>query len=206
MSLSYSWAKKTFEDYGYKFFTKPMSLNIFGIRANESTPNSFDDVICLAYIDKNGEEVFKMYQGSTDPGLAYLEGKMLNPKGTLILPAGQHLKLFKLGLHHRKYTALVQNRSVKVIRDGDKDGMLDFDSKVEDYGMFGLNLHRCNKNSLADSVSVHSAGCQILRDIIDWNEFIGIIMDAADVYGKVFTYTLFDERNFDYGLSGYFGE
>ena len=72
------------------------------------------------------------------------------------MPDGFHRKLWRLG-YHKGYEALQQYSSAKVYRDNNKDDVFDLDPATFDEGMFGINLHRANVNSVAEKVGSHSA-------------------------------------------------
>lgn len=61
-----------------------------------------------------------------DPGRAWLTLGWGGPGGTAILCPGQYVDAYEVGNHNGKYEALLQGRPVKVWRDYDRDGKLDF--------------------------------------------------------------------------------
>lgn len=170
------------------------NLNIFGIRDNEEVADEFNDLICLLY-KVDGKWVLKKYPATTDPGLYYRK-KLLNPNGTAILQDGYYKSTWQLGLHRGKYTALVQRRPVKLWRDGNRDNKLDRKGKTYEE-LAGINIHHAALNGTAASnIGSHSAGCQVIATITDWDEFIGIVLKSAKIYGKTFSYALFTESQF----------
>lgn len=197
--MKYDIIKKAFDKYSYDFYTKPNSINIFGIRANNSTPNSFDDLIGVVYNDSENIKRCEVFEATTDAGITVLGDRFGGADGTLIMIAGQYYKMFKKGFHKGKYPALQQNIKIEVIRDKNKDDLLSFDSLARDYGMFGLNLHHAGVSKDYPSIEVNnwSYGCQVIRKITDWIKFWGIIEMSSSIYGNEFTYTLFEDRQFD---------
>lgn len=173
----------------------PYNLNIIGIRSVSSKPNSFDDQLICLYKDHKQEWQLRSYRATTDPGLYWLKNP-LNVEGTAILVEGQYLKSYQLGLHRGQYQALVQVRPVKVMRDSNRDGKLDFDSKKIEVGLFGINIHRAMIKTLSFSVDKWSAGCQVFADYFQFSEFISLCRYSAELYGNQFTYTLLNERDF----------
>lgn len=197
--MKYNKIKEAYEKFGYTFFDKVNSLNIFGIRANNSTPNSFDDLIGVAYIDENGNEICHTFEATTDAGVTVLGNTYGGSEGTLIMLGGQYYSVFKKGYHRGKYEALVQNIKIEVIRDANKDGLLTFDSLKREFGLFGLNLHHANESSDYPSTQVNnwSHGCQVIRKITDWNLFWSLVEMSSAIYGDTFSYTLFENKNFN---------
>ena len=195
----YEIVKEAYERFGYPFYTKPYSINIFGVRNASDEVNEFNDVIGVAYIDSNGNEICEAYEGTTKAGKTVLGSKMGNIKGTAILPTGWYNNLWKIGYHKGKYKALKQYSKIEVIRDYDLDGKHSYDSDRVDYGMFGINCHHANSSETHPSQIVNnwSWGCQVLRKINSWNKFFRIVKKSATLYGDKFSYSLFDDKMFD---------
>lgn len=201
VNVTYDQVRQSVINKGYAFFEnsrKDYNLNLIGIRNPNSTPNSFDDTEVVAWISPDGTKNIHLFPITTDPGLYYLN----NPEkanetgsGTAIVKEGQYRGLWKMGLHNSSYTALVQKNPVTVIRDFDRDSVLDFSAPppgstmkeivngnvktVEWYdatgklvwreqtGMFYINNHRANANGQSTSVDKWSAGCQVLQNKYD---------------------------------------
>jgi hypothetical protein len=178
---------------GWKVFTRPFELNIVGLRSAETRPNSFDDLICVAYHDQSGRAVARFFPATTDPGTYWLRQPM-NSQGTAILAQGQYLDAYGLGLHRGKYLALVQAGPVRVIRDYDRDAVLDFANGHEISGRFGINIHHASSNGTTKAVDKYSAGCQVFANIADFNNFMGMCQRHRELYGNRFTYSLIDAR------------
>lgn len=174
--------------------TKNYNLNLVGIRSATSVPNSFDDIFSVFW-KYNGLWTLRVFPCTTDPGSSWLldkDGKG-NSAGTAILKEGHYKDMWELGLHQGKYECLKQCSPVTVIRDFDKDNVLDFNAPnlsvlikkettngatktVEWYdksnklmwreqtGIFGINGHRANANGQSVVVLDWSAGCQVLQN------------------------------------------
>lgn len=113
-----------------------------------------------------------------------------NNFGTAILKDGQYYHSHQLGLHKKKYQALVQASPVTVIRDFNRDSNLDYDSGREQTGTFGINIHRSNPNGESTFVNKWSAGCQVFARSTEYDEFMGLVKKAVAEWGNTFTYTL----------------
>lgn len=174
--------------------SKDHNLNLVGIRSNNTIPNSFDDLFTVFW-KYNSAWTLRVFPCTTDPGSTWLldkDGKS-NPAGTGILKEGYYKDLWHLGLHQGKYEALKQCSPVTVIRDFDKDNVLDFyapdltkmtkkeyvlsNIKTTDWidtlgkliwreqtGIIGLNGHRANENGKSIEVGAWSAACQVLQN------------------------------------------
>ncbi|NLR58838.1 hypothetical protein HGH93_12045 [Chitinophaga polysaccharea] len=185
--------KQSLSRKGYRVFSRPHELNIVGIRAVSNIPDAFDDSLCVFYHDGTSWQ-FHSYPATTDPGMHYLR-QPINGAGTAILKAGQYENCYGVGLHRGLYTALVQIRPVTVIRDFNKDGVLDFRSGHEQTGMFGINIHRAEQSGITKRVAGYSAGCQVFANASDFNAFMTLCQQHRAVYGNKFTYTLIEQAD-----------
>lgn len=174
--------------------SKDYNINLVGIRSNNTVPNSFDDLFTMFW-KHSGLWTLRAFPCTTDPGSTWLldkDGKG-NSAGTAIMKEGYYKDLWHLGLHQGKYEALKQCSPVTVIRDFNKDNILDFyapdlskftrkdradgDLKMvewfdvsnklmwrEQTGIIGLNGHRANENGKSIQVDSWSASCQVLQN------------------------------------------
>ncbi|MEP7374731.1 MAG: hypothetical protein ABI675_15150 [Chitinophagaceae bacterium] len=177
----------------YEVYTRPYELNIVGIRADSTIPNRFDDEIHVFFKTNTNQWIHYVFPATTDPGTYWLKSPM-HPQGTAILMQGQYKGAYKIGLHRNKYYALVQRKPVTVMRDYDRNAMLDFWNGKMDTGVFGINIHRASINGITRTVDVYSAGCQVFANITDFNRFMQHCEQHKKLYGNSFTYTLIDRR------------
>ena len=177
---------------GYQINDKPYQLNIVGVRSDANTPNKFDDKMYVFWNTENGWEG-KYFTITTDPGTYWLNNPM-QPSGTAILKQGQYINSHKIGLHQGKYKALTQQKPVTVIRDYDRNAILDFNNGKEDKGLFGINIHRANATGTTKNIDKYSAGCQVFENAEDFAKFLELAEKHNTMYGNNFTYTLVDER------------
>ncbi len=177
---------------GYIIFTRPYQLNIIGIRSSGTVANSFNDSINLFYKIPDGTVQFHSFKATTDPGMFWLNNP-INQIGTAILKPGQYKQSHKIGLHRGKYLALVQQNPVTVIRDGNRNAILDFTAAKEQTGLFGINIHHAAATGLTKTVDKYSAGCQVLANINDFNLLMQLAKQHAGLYGNSFTYTLINQ-------------
>ena len=183
----------TLTEKGYKIFTRPFELNIIGIRADSTKPNSFDDSINIFYKTSDGKWQFHQFPATTDPGTYWLANP-ISSKGTAILKHGQYINSHKIGLHRGKYLALTQQRPITVLRDYDRNATLDLMNGREETGIFGINIHHASANGTTKTVDKYSAGCQVFANINDFNVFMQLAQRHKENYGNNFTYSLIDER------------
>ncbi len=199
---------------------KPYNLNIWVVRSDEQHAGKFDDVLCLFYTDKDRISRFHTYSVTADPSdLSLL--KMNNKLGVAIIKPGQYLGSHVFGKHKNSYPALVQNKPITVIRDYNKDTILDVtlnsyfrkheykdgNSTVVDYydadnklifrehtGIFGINIHRASAYKILESVGLYSEGCVVFQDPKEYQKFIDIIQLSIPYYNNSFTLTLITEN------------
>ena len=182
---------------GYAVFEndkKGFNLNYLGIR-DLSGVNKFNDLFVIFWKYKGQWSSFYWY-GTTDPGLYWLNDTMGNSLGTALLKNGQYRGAWKLGKHRGKYDALVQKKEVTVIRDANKDGILDIEGGYEDTGFFGINHHRANAKNESVQVNKWSAGCQVTADPHNYDIFIQLCKESQEIWGEGLTYTLLNIEDF----------
>ena len=182
---------------GFLIFKEPFKLNIWGIRSRSIEPNQFDDELHVFFKQKKGLSpwTYFVFKITTDPGTYWLKNPM-HPQGTAMLAEGQYVDTYKIARHREKYYALCQRlKKVKVIRDYNRNALLDFYNGKPDYGMFGINVHRARKTGITYTVDNHSAGCQVFQQASDFNFFMKLCEKHKINHGNKFTYTLIDRRN-----------
>jgi hypothetical protein len=177
----------------YKLFTRPYELNIVGLRSKNTIANAFDDEIHVFYKTDKNKWNYHLFTATTDPGTFWLENPD-NPQGTLILKAGQYINAYAIGKHAGKYTALVQVKPVNIIRDYDRDAVLNFKSDKTSKGIFGVNIHHARSVGSTFTIDRYSAGCQVFQNADDFAAFMKLAQKHRSLYGNAFTYTLIDFR------------
>lgn len=185
---------KTLRSKNYIVYEQPNKLNIVGIRSKNETSETFDDYIAFFYYDESGKLKGKVCPATTDPSVVWLQSPMSN-MGTAILKSGQYIDSHKVGIHRGKYQALVQANPVTVIRDNDRNSLLNFFATTET-GVFGINIHRASygKNNV-EIIGLDSAGCQVFKNPPDFDEMMALARISSAKYGNSFTYTLIDEQD-----------
>ena len=119
--------------------------------------------------------------------------------GTAILVPGQYKNTYRIAKHKGEYLALCQrsNKNVKVWRDNNKDNILDWEGEPKP-GVFGINIHRANEEGKTIKVDWHSAGCQVIANIKDFNRMMKLAnTQKTENKGDTFTYTLLTEEEVD---------
>jgi hypothetical protein len=181
---------------GYAIFkdnSKPYNLNIWGIRSNNHIAGKFDDLLVVFWRDRDGIWNTGHMVCTVDPSDHYLLNP-INPKGTAIIIPDQHRGVWALG-KHTGYDALVQRKPITVIRDYNKDDVLDFNSTNTDTGWFGIHLHRASQWNIVRLIGKYSAGCVVVQNHKEYNEFIEVCKQAANHWGNSFTFTLINESD-----------
>ena len=173
-------------------YTRPYELNIVGIRSKETRANKFDDEIHVFYKSEKNRWNYHLYKATTDPGTFWLKNPAY-PQGTAILKEGQYVNSYSVGLHQGKYEALVQVKDVLVMRDYDRNAILDFkNGEVESAS--GINIHFASSNGKTKLIDKYSAGCQVFQQAAEFAEFMEMCGKHRSLYGNKFTYTLIDFR------------
>jgi len=182
-----------FSQKSYEIYHRPYELTILGIRNESTVPNRFDDQIHVLFKNTAKQWVHYIFPATTDPGTYWLKNP-LSPQGTAILKQGQYKNSYGIGLHRGKYYALVQTKPVTVLRDYDRNALLDFKNGKAQTGMFGINIHRASENGTTKTIDQYSAGCQVFANVGDFNLFMKLCEVHKNLYGNSFTYTLIDKR------------
>ena len=177
----------------FELYTRPFELNIVGLRSKSITPNQFDDEFHVFYKLPAGHWQYHIFKATTDPGTFWLRNPM-QPQGTAILAEGQNLSCYELGMHRGKYVALVQRKPITIIRDYNRDAILDFKNGTKTTGLYGVNIHRANRIGNTKTVDKNSAGCQVFENANDFDFFIKLCKKHRSLYGNHFTYSLIDFR------------
>lgn len=186
--------KEILKEFGFTLYTKPYQLNIVGLRSKNVNSNSFDDEIHVFYTKPDGKWNYHIFPATTDPGTFWLNNPAY-PQGTAILAQGQNRNAYSIGLHRGKYEALVQVKPVTVIRDYDRDAILDFNNGNKETGNFGINIHRAESTGSTKVIDRYSAGCQVFKDADDFYAFMQLCKLHAKLHGNQFSYTLIDFRS-----------
>lgn len=187
----------TLKSKGYIVYTEPYKLNIVGRRTDNTKPNSFDDFIYIFY--KNNDDDWEGWKANatTDAGTYWLENP-IESKGTALLKEGQYVDTYTIDRHNGKYFALTERlKPVVVIRDYNRNNVLDFNNGNEETGMFGINIHRADLKGTRKTIDKYSAGCQVFANPEDFNKMMEMAYKQKDLYGNKFTYTLIDERSYN---------
>lgn len=186
---------RTAKKKGYSIDNRPYKLNLIGVRNSAATSQKyFDDKIAYFYYDNNGKLFGKVCPATTDPSTYWLNQPM-NEQGAAILKSGEYTNAWKIGLHKGKYTALVEDKPVTVIRDNDRNSLINYFAPTTT-GVYGINIHRASigKNNVLE-IGQDSAGCQVFRDLADFNEMMKLAEISKNKYGNSFSYILLDERD-----------
>ncbi|MCB9234080.1 MAG: hypothetical protein H6581_20655 [Bacteroidia bacterium] len=174
----------------------PLKLNIVGVRSEDTLPNTFNDEIHVFTRQPQGNQWYHWkWAATTDPGTYWLRNPM-QPQGTAILKEGQYPNAYQIDKHLDLYPALCQRTGkVTILRDYDRDAILDWNNGTEESGYFGINIHRALIEGTTLYVDRHSAGCQVFANASDFDLFMKLCVASEKLYGNSFTYTLIDHRS-----------
>lgn len=156
-------------------------VNICGVRSLNMEADKFDDAI-IAFNSKD----FIVTPATTDPGL-YYRNNPLNLNGTAILPIGFHKDMWTYGKHRNKYGAMVQVDLCRVIRDNDKDDLINYtippDAKIIGTDMTYYNYHKQWNEGVHDvDKGIHIFGKHDKKWVIEIGYFGINLHRAHEVY------------------------
>jgi len=155
----------------YKKNNHPIEeFNLVGIRDSKDLDKDvWNDYLCFFTADK-----FFITQGTTESGVYYTKSAERVKAGTFHLNYGFHEKIWCIGTH-KGYEAFVNDwrycKPTKGWRDANFNFVKDLgDIEVCDY--FGINFHRAHPVSIVDKIGKYSAGCQVVRNNVDFQLFL----------------------------------
>lgn len=196
MGYTFDFIKQLYLNKGYKFYdTGKYNVNLFGLRnADLTVVDKFNDVLGAAYLDEFGNKQCLVFQGTTKPGLSYLQDTLGNPNGTAIVCPGQYPGVWMIGFHHRgdpvkQYEAYEQKGQFKCWRDSNKDGKYTMSGPIYTDGA-GINGHHA---AIGESTNVGpwSSACQVVASDKEHAIWLAIGKRSAELYANSFTFSLF---------------
>jgi len=181
----------------YVVYDKPNIINMVGLRTkdNGQVTNKFDDTMCVFYKNSNGNWELMEYTITTTPG--YKPKTTTLPDKVAVLQLGQYVDQYKIGLHQNKpgYTAL--KFATSIVHRNDKSNQYNYAASTAKGG-FGINIHHSSPSGSSESVFNWSEGCQVFKNINQYNQFIGLCQNQVSKGNKsTFTYTLCRKSEFD---------
>lgn len=187
---------------GFKWFTKPYSLNFIWERTSYKATNIFDDWLHIAYLDSNGVEHVLTIPATTKPGL---KGSLLEPvtvsgvTGTAVIKSPQQViggwQFKDTTKEFSSYPYFRQVEPVDYWRDGDKDKEIDKVQEQDDK-IFGTHWHRMSNNGTYGSGQVNnwSLGCMGSPEP-EFKKILDLVRKSVAIYGDKFTGTIIDSEH-----------
>ena len=129
---------RTMQSKNYRLFThnnnKEFNLNIICVRSKDRNSGTFNDIEVVMWQDSNGKWLSRNFSCTTDPSDISLR-TMKNKLGTAIIKEGQYNGAWAFGLHKndKDHPALIQVRQITVIRDFNKDNILNIEIPKYDF-------------------------------------------------------------------------
>jgi len=181
----------------YNVYDQIGILNIVGMRKKDDgkVSNKFDDLLYVFYKNNNGNWELMEYTITTVPGFKPKTTEL--PTKVAVLKLGQYVDQYKLDYHQNKPDHLCLKKATSVVHRNDKPGSYNYNAGTET-GSFGINIHRSSKSGSSENVFNWSEGCQVFKNINQFNQFISLCKQQADTHKKAtFTYTLCRKSEFD---------
>jgi hypothetical protein len=209
---------------GYPIFEGKLNTNIWGVRSNNQNAGKFDDLLFVFETWKGVITKSMQFQVTCDPSdLSLIASK--NSLGCAITKPMFHKQVWQFGFHKQdiNHPALVQKNPITVIRDFNKNDILDdlsidYNSlkkitkpdgvveyinnngvliRREQTGLFGIDCHRASSWRILESVGLYSEGCTVHYDPSRYmKEFIPYIKECANM-SNTFSYTLITENEYN---------
>jgi len=114
-------------------------------------------------------DTFSVFRATTVPGEYYVNNP-LQPAGAAVLCPG--LYNYVIGLHRRKYAALRQSGAFTLLRDTNRNKLMEFEKdRLCRTAQSGINIHY----GYGPEIGRFSAGCQVImidrNGLAEWNAF-----------------------------------
>lgn len=182
-------------------FDQPYSVTLGGVRTKDATSNKFNDFVFASYFDEYGKLYSIIVPATVDPGLSSRQ-KPSNPKGVAIIQHGiqhrgvyeyQNPKIDKTLRGHKGQEAFRQIKPMKLWRDSNKDGTVDY-GKNEELSLSYTNGH--NMGVIGNNVDGWSEGCwgSTVLNMSKIYAFANIQISKG--LGKIFSFALLHENSF----------
>jgi hypothetical protein len=156
--------------------------------ANNDELDMWNDLRIIFRFTEKGSEHYS-WRATTEPGRYYTNNPM-SPRGAARIAFGQQ-RCWVEGYHLKKQIALVQNSSVLLYRDLDKNGLRTNDA-VELCNKCGIN-HHTTESEVLPSIGRWSAGCLVGESKTGHNKFMTLIRkDYRNHAGYEFLATVLD--------------
>ena len=183
--------------WAYTIYREPHKLNLVGLRNANTVSDSFDDIMLVFWYTDTGKLEYRTYKQTTDPSTHFLKNPM-DAGGAAIMKGGQYLDSWTListarfGFAAKEF---MQIRPITILRDNNRDNILDFWTSIATTGLYGINMHTgAGPGQKSVSVGLWSAGCQAMEEWSNWLELISLAERHIALYGNLFSYTLLDEK------------
>lgn len=211
--------KYLMQSNGYKIFTRPLELNIVGIRNNVNDPYNFNDELHVffrsysmeRYSGEDDEMQWNHYHFTicTDPtSYAYYQQK--NRLWDGLLEQGQYINGFKRAhkvdgkkgdvlLQKPRFPLRVFYKCTHTVMNGVDLRNPNFYIAVPSGRIINTYYNICFEPPLElngkKCINEYGSGCQVFKDRCDFEQFMRLCSWHQHVYGNNFTYTLIDFKD-----------
>ncbi len=179
----------------YKVYDAKNILNIVGMRnkSNGRISNKFDEKMYIFYKNNNNKWQLMEYDITTVPGYKPRTSEL--PNGVAVLKLGQYIDQYKIGFHQGKSDHKCLKFATSVVHRNNTKDRYNFNATTQ-RGSFGINIHRSSKTGSGINVNNWSQGCQVFKNINQFNQFM-MLCEKQALSKKSFTYTLCDMNDFN---------
>jgi hypothetical protein len=186
--------KRVFDNKGYTLEQNDFKLTFVGIRSKTRLIDNWDDFFAICWTEEGKGKIWTTGDYTTDPGIHYMQKKLLNPLGCGIMAPGYYKGLWREGVHAGKYVAFKQIGQVSIYRDRNLDNYMDMNPEtLQSSNSYGANLHHGYASS---RVNNNSALCQVLRYPRDLQLALAKYQKHKSLYGELVDYCLLHEEDF----------
>ncbi len=172
---------------GFELYTKPMQLNIVGLRNKDMAKS---DELHVFYKINSRNWNYHVYELISDTAKVW-KGKP--SKTPVLLMEGQYKDAYRIGKRDDETDALLQVKPVDVAYNFDRDAL--FTDVTTGKQVSGIDLIAATYDGESVTISKAEEGCQIILGSENFSEFMNLCQLHSQLNGNSFTYSLIDFRN-----------
>ena len=172
---------------GFELYTKPMQLNIVGLRNKDKSKS---DELHVFYKINARNWNYHVYELISDTAKVW-KGKP--SKTPVLLLEGQYKEAYRIGKRDGKTDALLQVKPVEVVHNYDRDAL--FNNTTTGEQVSGIDIICSTYTNDTLTISKAEEGCQVILGKENFDELMKLCAMQSQLYGNSFTYTLIDFRN-----------
>lgn len=157
---------------GWRLHAELLRLNVIILRRMPGMPDRFDDMLVVAWRDRQGREQLWACRCTADPGLA-IRRTPRRADGTAVWAESWSIDGFEVGSHKGDYGCLVSRYPIPVVRHRELDDPGHPSESVS------LQIHRASAVVESTRVGGWSEGCTVVANPRDFARLMDLVCDQV---------------------------